>query len=149
MEPLNEHEELKRIAPTLYGMEKHDPFVVPDGVFDRLPHEVQAAIVARAYRSGCLALPVLVRRLGIALPVVALLTGAWWILHNKPGTAVAELSTTPSLDELSWSEEHELLASLDEQVPGMEVADIDLTDDELAAYLAYENIDLTDQLTEQ
>lgn len=148
MEASNNNDELERIAPTLHRLQGRDPFMVPDGFFDRFPHEVQAAIVAREQLRGWAALPLLARRLAIALAVAAVLAGGWWIRNNKPGTAIAQLSTTPCLDDLNWSEEHELLASLEEDLPTMEAADIRLTDDEIAAYITHENIDLTDLLTE-
>lgn len=150
MEDRHEHEELKRIAPTLFSMEQRDPFVVPDGFFERFPHEVQAAIAAREKGGGWAGLPVLVRRLAIALPVIALLAGAWWhFSRNIHRSAIAELSTTPSLDDLSWLDEQDLLASLDDaDLDAFGSADLELSEAELAAYLLHENVDITELITE-
>lgn len=150
MNDRHENEELERIAPTLSAREPRDPFVVPEGFFDRFPHEVQAAIAARARRRGWAGLPVPVRRLAFALPLIALLVGTWWYFNTEgDSTPIAELSTTPSLEELSWSDQEYLLASLEEE--GFATAaftDVELTEAELAAYLMHENVDITELITE-
>lgn len=149
MEDTRENHELKRIAPTLFAMERRDPFAAPEGFFERFPHDVQAAIVARNTRRGWQVWPLFVRRIAVALPMLALLAGAWWYIARITQPVVADLSTTPSIDELSWSEEHDLLASLEEELEAMPAADLDLSEQELAAYVDNQGIDLTDLLTEQ
>ena len=52
MERSDEMDELKHLAPTLHGLKRTDPFTVPDGFFERFPHQVQAAIVERQERSA-------------------------------------------------------------------------------------------------
>ena len=148
MNDQREHEDLKRIAPTLFSRVPGDPFVVPDDLFERFPHEVQAAVARRPER-GWTGLPVLVRRLAITLPVVAILAAAWWFLPDQRAVEGAELSTTPSLEELGWSEEHELLASVEEDdLPVLGELDVELTDAELTAYLVHENVDVTELMIE-
>jgi hypothetical protein len=148
MKDQQEHDELKGIAPLVSGLPKHDPFVVPEGFFDRFPHEVQAAIIARSRKTGWAALPIMARRVVVALPALALLAGLWWYLQ-APAAIGPVLSTTPSLDEMSWSEEHELLASMEEEeLPSLGDPDVELTEAELAAYLAQEGVDLTELIAE-
>lgn len=146
-----ENDELRRLAPTLFGASRQDPFVVPDDLFDRFPHEVQAAIVERGRRRGWSGLPVLVRRLVIALPVIAMLATAWWLFRTQSVPAGSEMAqiSTPSLDDLSLLEEHDLLAALpDDELPSLSTVEIDLNDQELAAYVEHENIDLTEYALE-
>jgi len=50
MDHLDDLNELARTAPTLHGLPKVDPFVVPDGFFERFPHAVGDAIAARERR---------------------------------------------------------------------------------------------------
>ena len=146
-----ENEELQRMAPTLFGMPRQDPFVVSDDLFDRFPHEVQAAIVAREKQRGWSGLPVLMRRLAIALPVIAMLAAAWWLFRTPPtqvGNNMAQIST-PSIDDLSLFEEHDLLAALsDEELPSLSTVELDLNDQELAAYVEREGIDITEYALE-
>jgi hypothetical protein len=150
MDRHDEHDDLERIAPTLHGLGGRDPFVVPEGFFDRFPHEVQDAIVATGERKGWRALPRPLRRLAIGLPMVALLAGAWWLLRPAPPAVAAELASTPSLDDLSWTEEHELLAGLEEtELPSFEETTVELSEAELEAYFAHQDIDLTELIAEQ
>ena len=43
MDTHTEHEDLKQLAPTLASIPKVDPFVVPQGLFERFPHRRIAA----------------------------------------------------------------------------------------------------------
>src|SRR5262245_38964403 len=96
MEPLNEHDELKRSAPTLAGLPKADPFVVPEPFFEHFPHHVQALVAAKG-RSHSWAGR---WKLAIALPVVALLAfGAWRLLRTAPTNAPEVAVVTPLTDE--------------------------------------------------
>lgn len=150
MERYDPHDDLKRIAPTLHGLDRRDPFVVPEGFFDRFPHDVQAAIAAGRQRKGWSARPLFVRRIAVALPVAALLAGTWWGFQRNDGPVGPELASTPSLDELTWSEEHDLLASIaEEDLPTLGTTTLELTDDELAAYIEHQDIDLTELIAEQ
>ena len=70
MEDLNENEELRKSAPTLFGLPKHDPFIVPAGFFERFPHEVQVMVTTPKHS----AFGVWVKRTAFALPLLALST---------------------------------------------------------------------------
>jgi hypothetical protein len=152
MEPLNEHDELKRSAPTLAGLSKTDPFVVPDAFFDQFPHQVQARVTAGTrFRSTAERGWSGWKRVAIALPVVALLAfGAWRMLHTGPASEAPMVAVTPLTDEelvayddidpLSWVEEEDL--------PQLGEVNIDLNEEDLLAYLEEEHADLTELIIE-
>lgn len=50
MDPLEDSDELRKEAPTLFGIERTDPFEVPEGFFDRFPHDMQEQV--KSVRSG-------------------------------------------------------------------------------------------------
>lgn len=153
MEPLNEQDELKRIAPTLHALPKAEPFVVPEGFFDRFPHQVQAAIVARDPELS----PAWSwwKRMALALPILALLgLGVWWLgTPASISTPVAfnsdNLPDDP--DVMEGIDESELLAFIDEahDIPAdLGSVELRLDEQELLTYLESENLDLADLITD-
>lgn len=143
MEQAYDHEELKRIAPTLSALPKHDPFVVEEGLFECLPHTVQARIVANG-RQRSFSWP---KRLAIALPMVALLSiGLWWMTRTAAPEPLAESTITPLTDEeLESMDPQELVAVMD---PATEVqwdsVHVQLSDEEMLAYLEEQSLDYTE-----
>ncbi|HEY0976068.1 MAG TPA: hypothetical protein VGE21_01250 [Flavobacteriales bacterium] len=143
MEQAHEHDELKRIAPVLSALPKRDPFVVEEGLFDRLPHAVQARITAAAERRA-FSWP---KRLAIAFPVMALLSiGLWWMTRTVEPAPLAEDIITPLTDEeLESMDPQEFMAMMD---AGTDVqwdsVHVQLSDDEMLAYLEEQSLDLTD-----
>ncbi|MFT3886017.1 MAG: hypothetical protein QM724_11465 [Flavobacteriales bacterium] len=127
----------------LAAIPKADPFVTPDGFFERFPHDVQAAVAAqrRPDRSPWYL------RWAFALPVVALLgLCSWWALRDAPPPATAQVEVTPlSDDELAYLDEHDAQTLLDE-ASGADLGEVDLrlNDDELLAYLENEHADITE-----
>ena len=153
MEPLDDNDELKRIAPTLHGLPKADPFVVPDGFFDRFPHQVQAAIVAgtRVHTPvwNCW------KRMAIALPVIALIgLGAWWfrsapIIEPAVAFSADSLPSDPTMiDDLEETDLVAFIEETDNANTDLGAVDMRLDEDELLAYLETENADLTDLITD-
>ena len=143
-----EHEDLKPLAPTLASIPKVDPFVVPDGLFERFPHQVQARVTTHV--PGLRWSP-WVKRLALALPVVAVLAGAWWMLRSTdvPVEQVAVVIPETTVDELELLDDPEALASLyASEGAGVASANVDLTEDELAAWLETEQTDLSQLITE-
>lgn len=64
------------------------------------------------------------------------------------GAHLASISI-PSIDDLSAQEEGELLASIPStQLASFATVGIDLNDDELAAYVEHEGLDLTEYMIE-
>lgn len=142
-----EREELQRLAPTLFGLPKADPFVVPPHFFDQLPHAVQAKV---AQQDRGRRFP-LVWRLAIAAPVVLVLIGAWWFLRERPTTdsAIATVDVLPTEDDLDVLDEEVLFTAL--SVDGAASAltlGTGLTDDELLSYLENEHPDLNELINE-
>lgn len=154
MEPLNEYEELKRDAPFLAGVPKADPFVVPDGFFDRFPHQVQALIKAQ-HPTAAPAWPWW-KRLSIALPIVALVgLGGWMLTRGSGQVQLPVVTVTPLTDgELDAIDDQELLAAFDENdaeditSDDLGEVDIELNDEELLAYLETEDADFTELITD-
>jgi hypothetical protein len=148
MNTRHEHEDLKPLAPTLASIPKVDPFVVPEGLFERFPHQVQARITTQG---PALPWSTWVKRLAVALPLVALLAGAWWMLRSAdrpPDQMAVEIPET-TVDELELLDDPETLASLYESEVALEVStDMDLSDDELAAWLEAEQTDLSQLIAE-
>lgn len=143
-----EHDDLKPLAPTLASIPKMDPFVVPEGFFERLPHQVQARVTTR---STSLHWSPWVKRFALALPMVAVLAGAWWMLRSTdaPVEQVALVIPETTVDELELLDDPEALASLYEsEGSSLASANVDLTDDELAAWLETEQTDLPQLITE-
>lgn len=154
MEPLNDNEELERDAPFLAGLPKADPFVVPDGFFDRFPHQVQAAITAQ--QTTLAAAWPWWKRVSIALPIIALVSlGTWMLSRPDAQVELSAATVTPLSDvELDAMDDQELLAAFDEEEEQDIAPDdlgevvIDLNDDELLAYLENEDTDINDLITD-
>jgi hypothetical protein len=146
MEPLNDHDELKRSAPTLAGLPKADPFVVPGQFFEHFPHQVQTMVIKD--RSGSWAMR---WRLAIALPVVALLAfGAWRLLRTGPVNEPQQVAMTPLTDEElnAYADIDPLFLMEEEELPELGEVTLDLNDEDLLAYLEEEHADLTELITE-
>ncbi len=74
-------DELEHLAPTLYRLKGHDPFVVPADLFARFPHRVQSSILELSDRSTPWYMPR--KRWAWAIPM-ALAAGLWWAAY-RPG----------------------------------------------------------------
>jgi hypothetical protein len=150
METHTEQDDPLGQAPLLSGLAGRDPFVVPDGFFDRFPNEVRTIILARKHR-GSFFRSAWSYRAAIAIPSMALLAAVWWFAQRGPmdqGAHLASISI-PSIDDLSAQEEGELLASIPStQLASFATVGIDLNDDELAAYVEHEGLDLTEYMIE-
>ncbi len=142
----SEHSELKD-APTLSGLSRTDPFVVPDGFFDRFPTAMSERIAgphARVTDAGPWNL-LSVRRyrvLGIAASVIALAIATFFFLPDRTGTtdtALAEITLTPTELDAQELDETELLAMMDE---GTSLLGDGLSTDEMAQYLDNEELSL-------
>jgi hypothetical protein len=144
----NEHDELSPLPPTLASIPKVDPFVVPEGLFERLPHQVQARVTGQRY------VPTWspwVKRLAFTLPLLAMLAGIWWMLRS-PETPVEQAAVEipeTTFDELELFDDPAFYTELLEtEEATLANADVDLTEDELAAWLELEQTDLTQMITE-
>ena len=139
----DEHDELKD-APLLRSMAPHDPFVAPDGFFDRFPHIVQGRIVGSARRHAW-------GRRAVRMAFgTALVAGAaalvWSLWPASPAERIAE-APTPSAeaDILAWEHlDEEVLLEAWEQgdTPSLEEVDLPLNEEELLVYLENEDIPL-------
>ena len=149
MDHLDDLNELARTAPTLHGLPKVDPFVVPDGFFERFPHAVGDAIAARERRVSGGWRPWM--RWALAVPAVALLV--WAGLRaggsDRASDGLAELPVLTS-DELVEITDADVMAYLEEGggTIDLEQVDVDLNDDEMLAYLATQDVDITELITE-
>lgn len=143
MVPADSPDDLKD-APFLRSIPKQDPFVVPEGFFERFPHIVQAKIVheqrnvLRGFWSS-FAVP------AISFGAAAVLLLVWWMAP----VPVSELSgTVPELDEhaelavLDLTESDLLYALLDSAATPMGTVDLQMDTEELIAYLENEDLPL-------
>lgn len=154
MDHITDNEELKSDAPVLAGLPKADPFVVPEGFFDRFPHQVQASITAQQPAPD-LAWPWW-KRWVAALPVVLLAAvGIWMATRSNGPVETPAVAITPLTDgELDAIDDTEILAAFDDsdagEIPaeGLGEVALQLEEDELLAYLEHEDADMTDLITD-
>ena len=154
MDHLTDNEEMKRDAPFLNGLPKADPFVVPDGFFERFPHQVQAAITSQ--RPAQNYAWTWWKRVAIALPITLVTCwGAWMFTSgNRPDEHTAVAITPLTDNELDAIDDNEIFAAFDEadasDITSEDLGDVALrlNDDELLAYLENEDADITELITE-
>ncbi len=120
-------EELKKQAPTLFGLDKVDSFEVPDGFFDHFPHNVQDSV--KGVHAG-VQIPFW-KGLVIALPLIAVIVAVSGILIKMSGDPAGAGYTGIDVFEieevLEYAEADELLASLDpEDLPETLFEEVDL-----------------------
>ena len=140
-----------RAAPTLHGLPKVDPFVVPAGFFERFPHQVGDAIASRQGRRQGAWQPWM--RWAFALPALLLLL--WVGLRSLPGPAGEQVAQVAGLqdtmpDELSGLADVDLAAYVEEEAGAIDLAgvNVELNDEEMLAYIATEDIDLAELIIE-
>jgi hypothetical protein len=143
----DEHDELKG-APLLRSIPPHDPFVAPDGFFDRFPHTVQAHIATSKRRPAwqlAMGLPALRLAFGSAVVagVAALVWSLWPAAPVEPIAEVPPPSTEADALLLESMDDDLLLEAWDTgDAPALEEVDLPLDEDELLAYLENEDIPL-------
>lgn len=153
MKEFNNSEEPGRIAPTLFGLAKHDPFVVEEGFFTRFPHEVQALASTPQHAP----IGIWLKRMAFALPVLALIAYGIHSLSDDPrssGNDVASIAIPPEAAAHYMAFTHLDIPELLAEVPAAEWPDlgtvtVQLSPDEAMAYVDLENIDLTDLILTQ
>lgn len=137
--------DLRHTAPLLHGIAKGDPFVVPDGFFERFPHQVQGLVAKPRQRAF---LPW--KRAAIALPLLVLLgIGIFRWADDGPtdGTSPAALAldaTDLSDADLEEADLHELFLATNDTVSPWASIGLDLSDSEFLAYAEHEGIDLSE-----
>ena len=134
-DPLNE-------APMLRSLKgRPDPFVVPDGFFDRFPNVVQQSVAGKGSSLRSFGYKWAALAIGITIAVMAI----WWALPVKNGQAddpLAQLPIDISPDELPIDEYAIWEIYTDPTTPLFEDVSIVLDETELIAYLEHENIDV-------
>lgn len=133
-------------APLLRSIPQHDPFVVPDGFFDRFPQAVQARIAAQRPARWSDRLAALLRpRVAIgSLALLAIVATTWtlWPSGASKGTSALGVAVEPE-EVLSAEVDDELLfAALASDGPLLDAVDLPLSDSELEAYLGNEELPL-------
>ncbi len=132
-------------APLLKSIPKLDPFVVPDGFFDRFPHQVQARIAHTDQRtSSSLWLrlsraPALIGSLGTLL-LVGLVWWAWPTEGPDPVAIIPETSLESDLTVLDELDDNQLYALWEGNAPPLSEIDLQLDTDDLIAYLENEEL---------
>jgi hypothetical protein len=143
MEHPNEQDELRE-APLLSKLRGSDPFVVPEGFFDRFPMEVQQRIHQRERGRWSLR-PVFRPAWVIGTTLVALVVAVFVVLREPTSPdLLSDVADNAMLmpDELElddWSSDHFLaeLASEEEAFTGVAH---DMNAEELAAYIEHEEL---------
>ncbi len=133
-------------APLLRSIPQHDPFVVPDGFFDRFPQTVQARIAAQQPTSWSDRLVAMLRpRVWVgAVAVLAIVATTWslWPTGTPSATSAHGVAIEPE-ELLSTDVDDELLfAALASDEPLLDAVDLPLSDTELEAYLENEELPL-------
>ena len=133
-------------APLLRSIPQHDPFVVPDGFFDRFPQTVQARIAAQRPTAWTDRLAALLQpRLAIgSLAVLAIVATTWMLWPSGPSVGTTSLGAAVEPEEvLSADVDDELLfAALASDEPLLDAIELPLSDAELEAYLENEELPL-------
>lgn len=136
-DPLNE-------APLLRSLKgAADPFVVPDGFFHRFPHTVQQRVVKKetGFESG-----IWLKRLALSIGVIAVVVAVWWALPvpdpSKMDPINDELVLDVSPQELPVDETIVWDVYADADRPLFGEVMLELNENELYAYLEYENVDV-------
>ncbi len=148
---MNEHREdddLESLPPSLQRLKGSAPFVVPEGFFERFPHAVGAQI---AERSGRTSERNWWRVLGPAASLATLLAVFLWWSVNAPTTSADQDTgdahwTLAELDAYDPLDEHILLEEMG-GLPEWDRVDVDLTSDELLAYIEYSDLELNEVIT--
>lgn len=146
MDTFDNNDEL-RDAPTLRGIPKVDPFVVPDGFFDRFPQQMQQRIAAEQARRArwSMGLPMwTVKPAFGALALVAVVVLAWALWPSTdPAIAPTQLAAYETPDHLTDDlEAEDIYAALSADDPLLAEADLGLTNEELAEYIDREELPL-------
>jgi len=135
-------------APLLRSIPKVDPFVVPEGFFDRFPHQVQRTIVeqnAEAWWKRLLPTS-LIPRAAWALGATLVAAVVWFTPPHAQEQAVDQDLARVEWDPESALDDRYLLAELSIDAAHAPGVQHDLSADELAAYLYAQ--DALDYLTE-
>ncbi len=134
-------------APLLRGLKGGaDPLVVPDGFFERFPHEVQAKVTRRAAPVD----GIWMTRLAWSLGVVAVVLAVWFALPlmQDPVVAPQEMALDVHPEELPLNE-HLVWDVYADDVPLFSEVLLDLEEHEMIAYLEHENVDVELLMLEQ
>lgn len=147
MEPLHDNDELKD-APFLRSLPKADPFEVPDGFFDRFPHQVQATVTAQraaASRGWSFGTSIALRIAGVTAIVALIATASFFFMRAEAGTdeiAATEITIAPNEIDLDMMDDQDLFAMIDDSPELISEAGEGLNHDEMAAYLENEELPL-------
>lgn len=134
-------------APFLRSVAKSDPFVVPEGFFDRFPHTVQQQALS-GNRGSERSVPGWQRLLRPALAIasIALVATAALLWMERP-----EATPAPVAEDTHWSESDLLHADMDVELlytefhpeaDLMDVVHLPKDDDAVLAYLDNEDLPL-------
>ena len=147
MEHPDEHDALNE-APTLRGLAKHDPFVVPDRFYEQFPHAVQQRIsverpTQRSWSGGLFRVP----RLRVFIGSVALLAivVTAWLTRPAPAPApLAAVAVNIEPEEILHEDvDTEMLFTvLDEEDGALNTLGLSADEEELLAYLENEDLPL-------
>ena len=143
-------------APLLKSIPAHDPFVVPDGFFERFPHRVQdrlrkpQSFTARAMRA--IHGTTLVRWISVGIAIMLLVFGVNHVWNTPPkangdGHAVVVSMEPEEVDTGTWSES-ELLWYTEGSSEFMAYAGDNVRTEDLLHYLENEDLPL-DLLSEE
>jgi hypothetical protein len=155
MKSNNTNDELRQ-APLLKGIPTHDPFVVPDGFFERFPHQVQDRLrkpegfLVRTTRT--LYGSAMVRWSGAIAGILLLAFGASILLNRAPNDKSSDQVAVQERvsDELDagYLTESELLWYAEGSTELMAAAGSNMNADDLQHYLENEDLPL-DLLSEE
>jgi hypothetical protein len=144
---MKEHEHMDdplKEAPLLRSLKgASDPFVVSDEFFDRFPHIVQARLVKKQI---AVARGIWSKRLALSLGVIAIIFALWWALPvsersiEDPINVQLVLDVSPQELLVDGSMIWDVYAHADQPLFG--AVKLDLDENELFAYLEYENVDV-------
>lgn len=144
----DEKEEIEKMAPRLFSIEKQEVFEVPENYFEQLPHKMQDLVHKKPASSFKHKTVYRLASVAASLLLIAYVGSRFFVdgKSNKMEISNNELVASYTNDYLSSADETELIDQLDDAALASAADQLsdnsDLSNQEIEDYLMNENIDV-------
>ena len=144
----NDQEEIEKMAPRLFSIEKKEVFVVPENYFEQLPHKMQDLVHKKPESSFRYKTGYKLAWVAASLVLIAYIGSRFFVddSSNKMEISSNELVASYTNDYLSSADETELVDQLDDATLASAAEQLtentDISNQEIEDYLMSENIDV-------